>query len=139
MQKVSELTEDMIKYLENKRSWVRNHYAPGAESDYDTVAGKLNLLDTIIKSNWIEKSETYNLQSLGITLGDVIAQDLNFVWVEVTDDYGNDPALQLPDTILILFPMTMISKRIEDNQEVDIYKLYNELREKVNEIKHDAQ
>lgn len=94
-----------------KGDWVRNHYAPEAQNEYNTVAGKLNLLDAIIKSSWIEKGETYKLQSLGITLGDVIAQDMNFIWIEVQDDYGNDPALQLPDTTLILFPMTMISKR----------------------------
>lgn len=29
---------------------------------------------------------------------------MNFVWVEVQDEYGTDPALQLPDTSLIFFP-----------------------------------
>lgn len=139
MQKILGLTPEMTKYIESKRNWVRNHFTPNAISKYETVEGKLELLDTIIKSNWIEKTETYKLQSLGITLGDVFVQDLNFVWIEVKDEYGADPALQLPDTTLIIYPMTMISKRIQAGEEIDIYELYNLLKEKVNEIKFDAQ
>ena len=55
------------------------------------------------------------------------------------DEYGIDPALQLPDTTLILFPLTMISKRIKTGQDVDIYELYDGSKEKVNEIKYNAQ
>ncbi|MDB5201709.1 MAG: hypothetical protein JWQ27_1118 [Ferruginibacter sp.] len=139
MQTVSDLTVEMIKYIEAKRDWVRNHYTIETISEYDSVAGKLKLLDTIIKSNWINKHESYKLQSLGITLGDILVQDMNFVWVEVKDQYGTDPALQLPDTTLILFPLTMISKRIETGKDVDIYELYDGLKEKVKEIKHEAQ
>jgi len=54
-------------------------------------------------------------------------------------NYGIDPALQLPDTTLILFPLTMISKRIKTGQDVDIYELYDGSKEKVNEIKYNAQ
>ena len=139
MQKVSNLSGEIIKYIETKRDWVRNHYTPEGVSEYDTIAGKLKLLDTILKSNWIEKDEIYKLQSLGITLGDIIVQDMNFIWIEVEDEYGIDPALQLPDTTLILFPLTMISKRIETGQDVDIYEFYDGLKEKVNEIKYNAQ
>jgi hypothetical protein len=139
MQKISTLTTEMAQYIEAKRDWVRNHYAPEAIDNYNTVDGKLKLLDTILKSNWIEKDETYKLQSLGITLGDIVVQDMSFVWMEVEDEYGTDPALQLPGTSVILFPLTMISKRIETGQAVDIYELYDGLKEKVDEIKHEAQ
>lgn len=138
MQKVSDLTDKMEKYIESKRDWVRNHYTPEAINEYNTISGKLKLLDIILKSNWIEKSETYKLQSLGITLGDIIVQDLNFVWIEVDDKYGNSPALQLSDTTLIIFPLTMISKRIESGEDVDIFDLYEGLKAKINEIKFKA-
>ena len=138
MQKVFDLTDKMVEYIESKRDWVRNHYTLESINEYNTISGKLILLDTILKSNWIEKNETYKLQSLGITFGDIFVQDLNFVWIEVDDEYGKSPALQLPDTTLIIFPMTMISKRIEDGQDVDIYDLYEGLKEKINEIKFEA-
>ena len=139
MQKISDPTNDMLKNIEAKRDWVRNHYTPETVSEYDTIDGKLKLLNTILKSNWIEPHEKLKLQCLGITLGDIIVQDMAFVWIEVTDEYGNDPAIQLPDTSLILYPMTMISKRIEVGKQVEIYEFYEGLKEhikeRINELK----
>jgi hypothetical protein len=134
-QTIRKLSDQTIKRLEAQRTWVRNHYEPSAINNYDTVQGKLSLLDTIIKSNWINKDETNKLQCLGIALGDIFVQDLNFSWVEVEDQYGNDPALKLENTSLILFPLTMISKRIEKEETIDIMNLYNELKNKVIELK----
>lgn len=138
MQKIRKLSIFLNKDIEAKRDWVRNHYTPEAIDSYNTIEGKLTLVDTILKSNWIEKTETLKLQSLGITLGDIIEQDLNFVWVEVEDDYGIDPALQLPDTSLLVFPQTMISKRIEKGEEFDIYSFYDDLKSDINKIKRKA-
>lgn len=109
MQKISCLTNEMTTYLDVKRNWVKEHYVPESTHEYNSISGKLKLLDTILESNWIENNETYKLQSLGVTLGDIFVQDLNFIWVEVNDEYGNAPALQMPDTTLIVFPLTMIS------------------------------
>jgi hypothetical protein len=138
MQKINDLSTEMSSYLEAKRDWVRNHYAPEAISEFKTVQGKLKLLDAILKSDWIEKHETAKFQSLGITLGDIIVQDLNFIWIQVEDEIGTDPAVILPDTTLIVYPMTMISKRIERNESVDIYELYEQLKEYIEKIKLEA-
>lgn len=138
MQKTRDLTDGMANYIESKRDWVRNHYTPETVDKYNTVDGKLHLLDVVLKSDWIEKHETAKLQSLGITFGDVIVQDMNFEWIEVEDEKGITPALRLPDTTLIIFPMTMISKRIERDESVDIYELYMALKEDVNRIKLEA-
>ena len=94
MQKISSPSEQMTRAIEAKRDWVRNHYTPEALSEYDTVGGKLALLDTILESNWIAKNDTLHLQCLGITLGDAFVQEMNFVWVQVEDEDGVDPAIQ---------------------------------------------
>jgi len=139
MQKVSELSNEMAIDIEAKRDWVRNHYTPETISEYNTLSGKLILLDTILKSNWIEKDDTLKLQSLGITFGDLFVQEMNFIWMQVEDEYGSDPAIQLPGTSIILFPLTMISKRIEAGQAVDIYDLYAGLKDKINKIKEEIK
>jgi hypothetical protein len=46
-------------------------------------------------------------------LGDVFVQEMKMEWVMVEDYSGRDPAVRLPGTTIILFPLTMISKRIE--------------------------
>lgn len=138
MRETRDLTNKMIDYIESKRGWVRNQYTPDTTTKNETIKGKLYLLDVILKSGWMEKQETAKLQSLGITFGDVIVQDMSFIWIEVEDEYGTDPALLLPDTTVIIFPMTMISKRVEKGESVDIYELYERLKEDISEIKLQA-
>ena len=134
MQKRCPLSSEMIENIEAKREWVRDHYTPESISEYDSIDGKLHLLDVILSSGWIEVSETLKLQCLGITLGDIFVQDMGFEWIQVEDEQGIDPALQLSDTSIILFPLTMISKRIERGENIDIYRLYEGLKEKIEEI-----
>lgn len=134
-QKIKKITEEMTLRLESQRNWVRNHLEQASFESYNTVQGKLTLLDTILNSNWITKDETNKLQCLGVTFGDIFVQDLNFIWVEIEDQYGIDPALKFENTSLILFPLTMISKRIENDEIVNIVELYNSLKVKVLELK----
>jgi hypothetical protein len=132
---IKDLSNEMTLRLESQRKWVRDHYENDAYEIYQTLNGKLELLDKIIKSNCINKTEKYKLQCLGITLGDALVQDLGFNWIEIEDEYGVDPAIKYKDTSLILFPLTMISKRIENDEFVDIFKLFEQLKLKVNELK----
>lgn len=131
---IRELSDEMIIRLEKQRDWVRNHYSPESTFKYESINGKLELLDTIIKSNWIQKDETLKLQCLGVTLGDIIVQDLNFKWVEIEDEYGIDPALQLEGTSIIIFPLTMLSKRIEKSETINLNEFYNTIRTNVKNI-----
>lgn len=137
MQKISSQSAEMIKDCEAKRNWVKEHYIDESVSKYETTEGKLHLLDTILKSGWIEKNETLKLQCLGITLGDIFVQDMGCDWIEIADEYGIDPALKVPDTSIILYPLTMVSKRIETGETVDIYELYYGIKENIQEIKND--
>jgi hypothetical protein len=132
---IREISAEMKLRIEAQRDWVRNHYDSDSLAKYDSFNGKLELLDIIIKSNWIEKDEKYKLQCLGITIGDALVQGLNFTWIEVEDEYGTDPALKLDDTSLILYPLTMISKRIEKDEKVDVFELFEKIKLKVFELK----
>jgi len=136
---IREISDEMKLRIEAQRDWVRNHYDTDSLAKYDSFDGKLELLDIIIKSNWIQKDEKYKLQCLGITIGDALVQALNFTWVEVEDEYGTDPALKLGDSSLILFPLTMISKRIEKDEKVDVFELFEKIKLKVNELKDKVE
>jgi hypothetical protein len=133
-QKIREISDEMTRRIKAKRDWVRDHYDSDSLARYESFDGKLELLDIIIKSKWIQKDEKNKLQCLGITFGDALAQGLNFTWIEVEDEYGTDPALKFADTSLILFPLTMISKRIENGDTIDIFELYQKIRLQVNEL-----
>jgi Domain of unknown function (DUF3806) len=118
------MSEDDALHVEKQRTWVRDHYNPGSRHKYDTLEGKLRLLETILREKWIEPNETWKLQSLGITFGDALAQELNMHWIMVEDEYGRDPALHDLGTTIVLFPLTSISKRIEKGETVDVRQLF---------------
>jgi hypothetical protein len=134
-QKIEELSQEETARVEAQRKWVREHYPPESEEKYKTLEGKLVLLDAILKNKWIEPNETVKLQCLGITFGDALAQRLGLKWVAVEDEYGRDPALIAEETSIITFPLTSISKRIENSEEVDVFKLFENACAKINELK----
>ncbi len=137
-QKLLDLTADDISRLEAQRKWVREHYPPESEHKYESLAGKLALINTIIQNNWIEPSETIKLQSLGVTFGDALVQKLGLKWIVVEDEYGRDPALFFEGTSIITFPLTMISKRVERGENVDVYELFRQALTNLSALKLDA-
>jgi len=122
---IEALNQEDSSDVEAKRDWVRNHYEPQALHKYDTVEGKLAVVDAILSNGWVNSEETLKLQCLGIAFGDALAQHLGLSWVAVEDEYGRDPALRLDGTSVLVFPMTSISKRIEQGESVDVYDLFN--------------
>jgi hypothetical protein len=110
--------------VQAKRDWVRSFFTPESQHLYEQMDQKLRLLDGILRNKWIPPTETLKLQCLGVALGDALAQKFGLEWVAVEDEYGRDPALRLPGTSFILFPLTMISKRIEKGEPVDVFELF---------------
>ena len=125
MQQIHSPTEEDAADVEAKREWVRNHYEPESQHKYETLEGKLRLLDTILSNDWIKPTETLKLQSLGITFGDALAQKLGMQWVVVEDEYGRDPALSFANSSVLAFPLTSISKRVERGEQVNVDELFS--------------
>jgi hypothetical protein len=99
-----------------------------------TVAD-LAALQKVIDSKIVEPEATYSLQALGLAFGKVfIGTQANYDWWMVEDEYGRDPAIRYKQTTLLLFPKTMISKRIEDGEQVDVVEIFEGLKETVREV-----
>lgn len=98
----------------------------------------LALLQRVVDSGQIQPEATYELQSLGMVLGKVfVNENSEYDWWMVEDEYGRDPAIRLKETSLLIFPLTMISKRIEDGEKLDVAELYGDLVEKLTEIRDE--
>jgi hypothetical protein len=138
-QRIEALSVDDVARVEKQRAWVRDHYDVAARHQYETVDGKLRLLDTIIRSKWIEPTETWKWQSLGITFGDALAQKMGLVWVAVEDTHGRDPALRDQGTSIVIFPMTTISKRIERGEAMDVRALFDAACRSVVRLRDDLK
>lgn len=120
---IEPLKEEDRENLDEARSWVRDHFTPEARHKYDLLEEKLRLLQVILDQGWIEKAETQKLQSLGVTFGDMLCEKLGLTWVMVEDEYGRDPAVMVPKTTILAFPLTAISKRVEEGEKVDVQQL----------------
>jgi hypothetical protein len=90
------------------------------------------LLQRILDEQWLEKSQTWELQSLGIVFGDALVQFVpGLQWLEVTDAYGTDPVMVFRDTTLQFNPLTMLSKRVEHDESTDVSELAVMIRDYV--------
>lgn len=99
------------------------------ESDIETMQ---ELLDRRV----LARDATYDLQCLGIVLGTCLVDAIEGIdWAMVEDEYGRDPALRYLETSLLMFPLTMISRRVEDGIEVDLRHMFEELCDRIEELK----
>ena len=94
----------------------------------------LQLLQKVVDAKVLSPNQTWELQSLGIVLGDVFAKQFGLRWVIVEDEYGRDPALRFMSTSNLVFPLTMISKRVEDGTPVDLHAIYEGISDCVAEF-----
>jgi hypothetical protein len=91
----------------------------------------LRILQTLVDERVLASDQRYELQALGVVLGDVLAEQLDLVWVIVDDEYGRTRALRFGGGEDVFFPTTMISKRYEKNIPVDIDQLYRKTKSEV--------
>ena len=135
MPKFSELSHQDRTRLAQQRAIV----IAAAKQRYGTSVLKktvadLPILQRLIDDKVFNKTQTYELQSLGIAFGDVLESELPLQWVMVTDEYGTDPTLRFKDTTVQINALTMISKRIERNEEVSLSDLLRITREQLTRL-----
>jgi hypothetical protein len=122
--KFSELSDEDRVRLEQQRAVVE----AAAKQRYGTPAltktlTDLRVLQRLIDDKAFDRKQTYELQSVGVAFGDVLASRLPLRWVMVTDEYGTDPTLRFKDTTVQINVLTMISRRIERGEEVNLTEL----------------
>jgi len=133
---VSNLTPEDQARLGKQRAFIEGYLGnEDSKQKYQKAAGKLGLLGALLQQKVFKSAQTYELQCMGVVLGDAFVQELGMQWVMVQDEYGRDPAVKLEGTSIILYPLTMISKRVERGEEVDIFGLFNGIAARVDELK----
>jgi uncharacterized protein DUF3806 len=135
MSKFSELSHEDRTRLAQQRAIV----AAAARQRYGTsilkkTVADLPVLQRLIDDKVFNKTQTYALQSLGIVFGDVLESELPLRWVMVTDEYGTDPTLRFKGTTVQINALTMISKRIEKDEKVNLSELLRITREQLTRL-----
>lgn len=123
---VSSLGPDDFARLEHQRSFVHGFVAEESLGALGTVPGKLELIRALLDEEKFTPEQTWELQSLGIVFGDAVVQQVEGAsWVIVDDEYGRDPAIRVTGSSVLVYPLTMISKRVEEGRPVDIFDLFD--------------
>lgn len=58
-----------------------------------------------------------------MAFGDALASEFPLRWVMITDEYGTDPTLRFKNTSVNINALTLISKRVEGDEPVDVSEL----------------
>jgi uncharacterized protein DUF3806 len=122
--KFTELSRDDGARLDQQRAAV----AAAVKRRYGTTVltrtkQDLPILQGLIDEGVFNKSQTYELQSLGVAFGDVLVSEFPLRWVMVTDEFGTDPTLRFKQTTVQINALTMISKRVERGEPVKLSEL----------------
>ena len=95
----------------------------------------LSLLQAVLDEEEFGAEETYELQSMGLALGDYIQyKERDFRWAIIRDEYGRDLCLQNQRFSITLFPMSWIEKRVKEGEEVWVKGFVEALFEKIEEV-----
>ena len=88
----------------------------------------LRILQELLDQRVLQPDQTYELQALGVVLGDVMVAQLGFSWAVVEDELGRSRALRLGESDELVYPVTMISKRVEADVRFTVNELYAKAR-----------
>jgi hypothetical protein len=139
-QRVTDPTPDDLQDLARRflvvDALVREHLGRPLARDTTDLTALQELLDLGV----LGPDRTIELQCLGIVFGMILADAVEGMdWAIVEDEIGRDPALRFAGTSLLVFPMTMLSKRVEEGEEVRVVELFGRICVSLEELKRQAE
>lgn len=85
----------------------------------------LEVLQTLLDRQLVKADDTALLQGMGVVLGNVLLKEKGLFWTIYTDKLGRSRALEIPGKREFVFPITMISRRVEAGADVNVGEVYN--------------
>ena len=119
--------------------FLQRQYELAEQLVYDGLLTRLNgekqhdlrLLQRMIDQKEIKPYQKRELQALGSVLGKLLAEEYRLKWVVYEDQLGRSRGLRIDNTRQVIFPLTMISRRVEADAEAGVSRIYNKASEVV--------
>ena len=90
--------------------------------------GDLKVMQSAIDRGHLDDADKETLQAFGAAMGDVfVSAHKNLNWKVYEDDLGASHAVCLDQTKHCIFPMTLISRRMEKGLKPNTTKIFNEI------------
>ena len=125
------LSGDLAAEVDARRDWVWSSVSADTPLDRNDDRTALSVIVALLGE--VRPDETWKLQSLGIVFGDVLARVTGAEWVQIDDEHGTDAALRFGGPDDLAFPMTMLSKRVEAGEEVNVLELFRSVATAIGE------
>lgn len=113
-------------YLDKQRRLIDGEIRKAVGRQLNQGRNDIRLIQRAIDKGAFQSADKQTLQALGVALGDVFAAEhkkLN--WRVYEDELGASHAICLEDTSECLFPMTMLSRRMEAGLTPDVSRIFN--------------
>lgn len=134
--RIGELSPLDHQYMAQQRELLedisRRHLGRGFSGERDS---DLDLLQTLLDKRLVQPTQTRELQAMGVIMGELLAEELGMHWVIYEDAQGRSRALRYADTDNFLFPMTMISRRVEAGSTTPVTDIYQKAYGIIDELR----
>lgn len=108
----------------NQRTDIKQRFI-GMGYQLKTDENDLPVLQKMLTYGKVQRNDIATQQAMGLVLGDILAKRLDMEWVIVHDKVGRSRALRYKKTKIVVFPITLISRRYKTGLNVDIQALYD--------------
>jgi hypothetical protein len=99
----------------------------------------LHLMQRLLDERAVRPEQNRELECLGTVLGQVFASTTPLRWITVEYGGRRQLALQYPGTTVIVFPGSMILKRVQEGRVVDVDELFHSVVYQVGRMKDDPE
>ena len=130
----AELSPRDLVRLDQQRAVIGAMVKERYGSSLSRTTKDISVLQRLVDDRAFSNSHTYELQSLGVAFGDVLASALPLHWVMITDEYGTDPTLRYKQSVVNVNALTMISKRIERGERLSLERRFEITREQLTNV-----
>jgi hypothetical protein len=133
---MSPLTSREEAELEQQREIVADFLREQCDTySLPRLKSDLGSLQRLVDDGFFGPEQAYEWCCVGVVFGDVLATEFNLDWVTCNDEFGVEPALRYGDTTVMVFPRTMICKRVERGEAVDLLELMDALSEAIEDAR----
>ncbi|HGM7286482.1 TPA: DUF3806 domain-containing protein [Stenotrophomonas maltophilia] len=117
-------------HLQHQRSLIAARVAAGFPTLPVQWPLAASTLQRVVDAELIDRDDCDGWEALGVAFGDTLAQHVpGLAWMQVTDAWGIDAVLRYADSSLQIGASTLLLKRVEQGEIIDIAHLLAWLEE----------
>ena len=123
---IEPLTTVDRQFMDNQRDRVEQLANQLGRRLTGNIDRDIDTLQRLIDGKLVTSSDKLMLQAIGVVFGDLLKSRLKMDWVIYRDKLGRSRALSFLEAEIYVFPITMISRRLEAGSKRQLKSLFNE-------------